>query len=1309
MSWPNTWQVQPGFNPGYSTTMPPQAVQPVAAAAAPAAYPTMTPDQYAQWQQWQQYQQQYAQWHAQYGEQYARQMGKPLPAVAAPMPMTPAMTIPTSVPPAAVMPTHTMLPPTMAVAPPIPIGVAPPPPSEPHPDTIAAEQAPAPPPPVSEELTQKTAEELAFDEQFRKWEEEFDNWKRKNANHPDKATYREYEKKFEDCRKKLVERREYLKKKRLAEAAAVAAAAAAANAQKSAAPVSVPVVQSRFSQPPPPPPPPEESSDIGLFKNALGGNAATGGGIPGLDLIGNEEKRLNDDVVEVIDLDEEKEDKPNVNQLNAALNKNANPVNALASLLKDPKVSALLNVISAGNNTEAASIGNSELLQQIQNAAGAVINANQNGSPGMGNQNQSTWPMPKLMPPEDRSRSSFHDDGRSVLSGDDRSRDFDDFSRGPPPLLDDLNRSGPPGAEFNRGLPPGAEIHRGPPPGGEFNRGPPKGMDFSRGPPPGFEFNRGPPMGNEFCRGPPPGFDFNRGPPPGSEFNRGPPPGNDFNRGPQPGNEFNRGPPPGNEFNRGPPPGHEFNRGPPHGNDFNRGPPPVGDFNRGPPPANDYTRCPPPNRKGDAVNFNKQPPPALMNLDLTRPPPIFGGPQPNVARPQRSDQTSPALSNTSSTGSRQRQSRWSMQSQQSMKHEMPEEMDRFDQPRQPPSVKHEPFNGSDFPPTNIASLYEGHCDELQIDPEIGEPCAVPKPNWMEEEEYQEIFDRYEDVEIFEERKHKMEVAIRQLEQKKRAERLPPFDKGGFGGSKNVSFEDKKMVMPDFGNGNNSDSGDRGPSRWMGGMPKPFIKEEPPHNPAKRQKTFAEEDDYFKPKQIIDYSNGAPRVIDYGHSSSGPLAHKDAPPRQDNDWNSRGRQSFGQRGERGPFKDEGFNPQRFDYNHTQPIGAGCITDNFDLPPPSFMVDNPPHYTPNSTNRLAAMHNNPNPAESNPCYPSKFILMNDNRPNRPRTKRGKRASSIRKQQLKQEETPAGASANVEAPIPGQPLSKTDKPSLSVLTDYELEMKRGSDDYPKHLPVNPIIMIDELLLPPGRFRRHPRICFILRGIPGSGKSYLARMIKECEVKNGGQAPRVLSIDDYFLVEKEVREPDAITGRPTLLTKSDYKYDGDMEEVYMQNLVKAFKRTITEKLYNFIIVDCVNERLQYYNEFHNFGRSNGFKVYTCTMQTDIELCIEQNIHNRKADEIRCYANDWALGPADHVLINASMLLDPQDDHPVTHADMDICTEEDDQPQMPDPVDATEEPEVNAEQQDIDEDSNADAPEPVWMASVNHHAGPRR
>lgn len=67
----------------------------------------------------------------------------------------------------------------------------------------------------AEDLTDKTPEEKAFDEQFQKWEEEFTSWKSQNANHPDTRAYLEYEQKMEECRTKLLERREQMKRRKL--------------------------------------------------------------------------------------------------------------------------------------------------------------------------------------------------------------------------------------------------------------------------------------------------------------------------------------------------------------------------------------------------------------------------------------------------------------------------------------------------------------------------------------------------------------------------------------------------------------------------------------------------------------------------------------------------------------------------------------------------------------------------------------------------------------------------------------------------------------------------------------------------------------------------------------------------------------------------------------------------------------------------------------------------------------------------------------------------------------------------------------
>lgn len=77
------------------------------------------------------------------------------------------------------------------------------------------------------------------------------------------------------------------------------------------------------------------------------------------------------------------------------------------------------------------------------------------------------------------------------------------------------------------------------------------------------------------------------------------------------------------------------------------------------------------------------------------------------------------------------------------------------------------------------------------------------------------------------------------------------------------------------------------------------------------------------------------------------------------------------------------------------------------------------------------------------------------------------------------------------------------------------------------NNTISIDEILMKPGRQTRPKKICIILRGPPGSGKSYVAKLIKEKEKEMSGNNPRVLSIDDYFLIENDYEEKCPKTGK--------------------------------------------------------------------------------------------------------------------------------------------------------------------------------------
>lgn len=50
------------------------------------------------------------------------------------------------------------------------------------------------------------------------------------------------------------------------------------------------------------------------------------------------------------------------------------------------------------------------------------------------------------------------------------------------------------------------------------------------------------------------------------------------------------------------------------------------------------------------------------------------------------------------------------------------------------------------------------------------------------------------------------------------------------------------------------------------------------------------------------------------------------------------------------------------------------------------------------------------------------------------------------------------------------------------------------------------------PGRVTRPKRLAIVLRGLPGSGKSFVAKRLKDIEVEQGGDAPRIHALDDYF-----------------------------------------------------------------------------------------------------------------------------------------------------------------------------------------------------
>lgn len=106
---------------------------------------------------------------------------------------------------------------------------------------------------------------------------------------------------------------------------------------------------------------------------------------------------------------------------------------------------------------------------------------------------------------------------------------------------------------------------------------------------------------------------------------------------------------------------------------------------------------------------------------------------------------------------------------------------------------------------------------------------------------------------------------------------------------------------------------------------------------------------------------------------------------------------------------------------------------------------------------------------------------------------------------------ASAPGSATAPPQGAPPTENQSAHAQSDM---VAAGVAEAKKRLAaLQRVVDAVSLMRRPGRLSRPPKMLVVLRGLPGSGRSHLARRLREVEVEEGGEAPRVLSLDDYFM----------------------------------------------------------------------------------------------------------------------------------------------------------------------------------------------------
>ncbi|KAJ3692021.1 hypothetical protein LUZ60_012371 [Juncus effusus] len=210
--------------------------------------------------------------------------------------------------------------------------------------------------------------------------------------------------------------------------------------------------------------------------------------------------------------------------------------------------------------------------------------------------------------------------------------------------------------------------------------------------------------------------------------------------------------------------------------------------------------------------------------------------------------------------------------------------------------------------------------------------------------------------------------------------------------------------------------------------------------------------------------------------------------------------------------------------------------------------------------------------------------------------------------------------------------------------------------------------LLKEPHRKSRPDNFVIILRGLPGSGKSYLAKMLRDIEIENGGDPPRIHSMDDYFMieVEKDVEESEGLSSksRGKKLTKKvvEYCYEAEMEETYRESMLKAFKKTLDEGKFTFVIVDDRNLRVADFAQFWAISKRAGYEVYLLEAPyKDPMGCVARNVHGFKLDEIKKMEARWEEAPPLYLQLDIQPLLRGDDlkEENIKEVDMDLEDDE--------------------------------------------------
>ena len=131
--------------------------------------------------------------------------------------------------------------------------------------------------------------------------------------------------------------------------------------------------------------------------------------------------------------------------------------------------------------------------------------------------------------------------------------------------------------------------------------------------------------------------------------------------------------------------------------------------------------------------------------------------------------------------------------------------------------------------------------------------------------------------------------------------------------------------------------------------------------------------------------------------------------------------------------------------------------------------------------------------------------------------------------------------------------------------------------------------------------KVVYIMRGIPGSGKSTRAReLVKPENIKN------IFSTDDYFMVGGE------------------YRFDPTKLGEYHGNNLQRFKDAVMQGI-SPIVVDNTNTQKWEYAKYEEFAKDNGYRVEVVAMPLiPAEDAVQRNTHGVSQEVIEKMISRW-------------------------------------------------------------------------------------